>query len=47
MTEQRKYFIKSNWIFNLEAMDDKLWCLQNDLEQGIIATPYLYLRVYD
>lgn len=45
MAEQRKYFIKSNWIFNLEAMDDKLWCLQNDLERGIIATP-IYILGY-
>lgn len=24
--EERKYFVKQSWIFNLESMQDKLCC---------------------
>lgn len=34
MSDERKYFIKESWIFNLEAMHDKLWCLIYDIEDG-------------
>lgn len=41
MNEQeiRKYFIKKSWIFNLEAMHDKLWCIIYDMRDGIIDCP--------
>lgn len=39
MTEIRKYFVKSGWIFNLESMDDKLHCIKYDLEDGKLSFP--------
>ena len=30
MAEVRKYFVKGSWIFNLESMDDKLYCIKYD-----------------
>lgn len=35
----RKYFVKGSWIFNLEAMHDKLWCIIYDMRDGIIDCP--------
>lgn len=35
----RKYFVKSSWIFNLESMDDKLWCMIYDIRDGEITLP--------
>lgn len=37
--EVRKYFVKSSWIFNLEAMHDKLWCIIYDIRDGVINCP--------
>lgn len=39
MAEERKYFIKQGWIFNLEAMHDKLWCIIYDIQDGKIGLP--------
>ena len=39
MKEERKYFIKGGWIFNLEAMHDKLWCIIYDIRDGVIQLP--------
>ena len=39
MTEERKYRIKMGWIFNLEAMHDKLWCLIYDAREGEVQFP--------
>ena len=36
---ERKYMIKDSWIFNLESMHDKLWCIGTDLDEGSIAGP--------
>ena len=36
---ERKYFIKEGWIFNLEAMHDKLYCIGYDLDDGTIKGP--------
>lgn len=33
------YHIKEGWIFNLEAMHDKLWCLIYDLRDGNLTLP--------
>lgn len=38
MNEQ-KYRIKGEWIFNLEAMHDKLWCILYDIQDGELALP--------
>lgn len=35
----RKYFVKESWIFNLEAMHDKLWCIMDDIDEGKIELP--------
>lgn len=34
MEQKRKYWIKQTWIFNLESMHDKLWCIEDDLREG-------------
>lgn len=39
MNEVRKYFIKESWIFNLESMHDKLYCIMYDLEDGKLQFP--------
>lgn len=39
-TEVRKYFVKGSWIFNLEAMHDKVWCLIYDIQEGKLACPF-------
>jgi len=39
MKEERKYWIKQSWIFNLEAMHDKLYCIGYDLDDGTIKGP--------
>ena len=37
--EVRKYWVKQNWIFNLEAMDDILHCIIYDIQDGILNCP--------
>jgi hypothetical protein len=37
--EQRKYWVKRSWIFNLESMNDKLWCIVYDMRDGLITEP--------
>ena len=32
--EVRKYFVKSNWWFNLDSMNTKIYCLIDDIENG-------------
>lgn len=39
MAEVRKYFVKTSWIFNLEAMNDKCWCIIYDIRDGKITLP--------
>ena len=34
MSEKRKYLVKESWVFNLESMYDKLYCIKYDLEDG-------------
>lgn len=36
---ERKYFIKMDWIFNLESMHDKLYCIMYDLEEHKLNFP--------
>ncbi len=40
MTQEiRKYFVKGAWIFNLEAMHDKLYCILYDIQDRKISFP--------
>ena len=39
MNEERKYRVKGSWIFNLESMQDKLWCIIYDTREGEIQFP--------
>ena len=39
MSDERKYRIKGAWIFNLEAMHDKLYCILYDIEDGKAQFP--------
>ncbi|MBR6476359.1 MAG: hypothetical protein IKS98_13085 [Lachnospiraceae bacterium] len=43
----KRYHIKEGWIFNLEAMHDKLWCIGNDLDEGVLKGPVEILGVKD
>ena len=38
-SQERKYRVKESWIFNLEAMSDRLWCIGNDIDTGKIPGP--------
>lgn len=38
--DERKYFIKESWLFNLESMHDKVWCLIYDIRENKIACPF-------
>ena len=40
MAQERKYFIKMNWIFNLESMHDFIWCVIYDVEDGKLTFPF-------
>lgn len=37
--EEKKYFVKEGWIFNLESMDDKIHCIMIDIEEGTLQFP--------
>lgn len=37
---ERKYFIKESWQFNLESMHDKIWCLIYDIQDHKIELPF-------
>ena len=37
---QRKYFVKESWLFNLESMHDKVWCLVYDIREKNIEVPF-------
>ena len=39
-SDERKYMVKENWIFNLESMHDKLWVIENDLQEGRLQFPF-------
>lgn len=36
----KKYPVKESYIFNLESMNDKIWCLIYDLREGKISVPF-------
>jgi hypothetical protein len=31
---ERKYYVKSNWWFNLDSMNTKIYCLIDDIQEG-------------
>jgi len=37
---EKHYRIKESWIFNLESMHDKIFCLSYDIEEGKIILPF-------
>lgn len=37
---ERKYFIKESWLFNLESMHDRIWCLSYDIDEHRIELPF-------
>ncbi len=37
---ERKYMIKESWLFNLESMHDKIWCLVYDVRENKILLPF-------
>ena len=37
--EARKYYVKGSWIFNLESMNDNLWCIVYAIRDGEIKLP--------
>lgn len=40
MKQERKYWVKQGWIFNLESMHDHVWCIIYDAEDGKIQFPF-------
>lgn len=38
--EERKYLIKESWLFNLESMHDRIWCMIYDVREGKIDLPF-------
>lgn len=41
MSNLYKYPIKGNWIFNLESMSDKLFCIGLDVEERKLSFPFV------
>lgn len=37
--EEKKYFVKEGWIFNLESMNDKIQCIMIDIKEGVLQFP--------
>lgn len=35
MKDERKYFVKMNYRFNLDSMHDHVWCAIYDIEDGV------------
>ena len=35
----KTYFVKGSWIFNLESMNDFMWCMIYDAEDGKLDFP--------
>ena len=38
--EVRKYFVKQGWIFNLESIHDRAWCMIYDIRDGELTCPF-------
>ena len=39
MKEIYKYYVKQDWIFNLESCHDKFFCLMEDMREGKFKGP--------
>ena len=39
--EQRKYYVKMNYRFNLDSMHDHIWCAIYDIEDGVCEKVHL------
>ena len=40
MNQVPKYRVKTDWIFNLESMSTRVWCLIYDVEEGKLEFPF-------
>lgn len=40
MKQERKYWVKTSWIFNLESMNDHVHCIIYDVEDGKVDFPF-------
>lgn len=40
MADVRKYYVKQSWIFNLESMHDRVWCMIDDIREGKLTCPF-------
>lgn len=38
--DEKKYFVKESWIFNLESMHDKLWVIESAIQTGELQFPF-------
>ena len=38
---QRKYYVKENYRFNLDSMHTKVWCCIDDIRDGLYKTVHL------
>lgn len=38
--KEKKYPVKESWLFNLESMHDKVWCLIYDMREGKLVAPF-------
>ena len=47
MAQERKYFVKMNYRFNLESMHTKVWCHIYDMRDGLYDTVELMGETMD
>ena len=38
--KEKRYPVKESYLFNLESMHDKVWCMIYDVREGKIQTPF-------
>lgn len=39
--KEKRYPVKESWLFNLESMHDKIFCLSYDMREGKLTTPFI------
>ena len=39
--KEKRYPVKESWLFNLESMHDKIFCLSYDMREGKLTTPFV------
>jgi len=42
--KEKRYPVKESYLFNLESMHDKIFCLMYDIRDGKIATPFVVAK---